>query len=40
MAGEGGGYARSTADIQDNITWEKGRGITVKNVLDNKVQQN
>ena len=35
-SGEGGGYARSTADTQDNITLEEGRGITVKNVLDNK----
>jgi len=35
-SGEGGGYARSTVDSQDNITWKEGRGITVKNVLDNR----
>jgi hypothetical protein len=33
---EGGGDARSTVDNQDNTTWKKGKGITVKNVLDNK----
>jgi RNA-directed DNA polymerase len=36
MSGEGGGDARSTVDNQDNTTWKKGRGIAVKNVLDNK----
>jgi hypothetical protein len=34
--GEGGGYACSTADNQDNTTWKEGRGIAVKNVSDNK----
>lgn len=33
---EGGGDARSTDHNQDNTTWKEGRGITVKNVLDNK----
>jgi hypothetical protein len=35
-SGEGGGDARSTVDNQDNTTWKEGRGITVKNVLDNR----
>jgi group II intron reverse transcriptase/maturase len=35
-SGEGGGGACSTADNQDNTTWKEGRGIAVKNVLDNR----
>jgi hypothetical protein len=33
---EGGGYARSTDDTQDNITWEEGRGITVRTGFRNR----
>jgi retron-type reverse transcriptase len=33
---EGGGDACSTDDNQDNTTWKEGRGIAVKNVLDNR----
>lgn len=32
---EGGGDVRSTADVQDNITWTEGRDITIMNVSDN-----
>jgi RNA-directed DNA polymerase len=35
--GEGVGDAHSTEDNQDNITWKEGRGITIGNVLDNKL---
>jgi len=35
--GEGVGDAHSTADTEDNITTEEGRGITIGNVLDNKM---
>ena len=34
---EGVGDAHSTDDSQDNITWKQGRGITIGNVLDNRL---